>query len=199
MTAARVRPTRPAGGVPRCRDAPGMSDMSRAEAAVAATYSTQPASISTPAHPGGGLGAGVEGAFHRRQRGDPGAGTHELRSPTNPRRFTRLRCSSARVLSRSGVGPPGLHVRLQGVEWLPEGNERRPRSVPRGLSGPLLRPAARQALTSLMSAMRFASGSRKNAIHNSWSGNVAMRWGSASKTTPRADRFANASSRSETL
>ncbi len=55
------------------------------------------------------------------------------------------------------------------------------------------------ARTSLMSARRFSSGSRKNAIQSSWSGIRAIRWGFASKATPRAVKVSNAAWRSGTL
>ena len=43
------------------------------------------------------------------------------------------------------------------------------------------------SLTSLMSAMRLPSGSRKNAIHSSWSGSFAMRCGSSTNVAPRSE------------
>jgi tricorn protease len=153
-----------------------------------------------PAHGRGGrVAVGPQPAGRRRHRPQRGA------RPAGPRRRVAHRGQGRGARHRGGQ-PAARDLQRRGRPAL--GGDPHPARKARGraragtegeaLPGP--RPALSQpARRSSISARRLPSESRRNAIHNSWSGMVATRCGSRSNAAPRATMVAWVAARSFTL
>src|SRR6185503_11191606 len=130
----------------------------------------------------------------------PGQGAHEARRPRlGLRRLRRAARGDELVREGGGLAAAGQRRRHPALEHLRADPDEPPE--PAGGSAGALGAAARigQGRTSAISAKALRSGSRKKAIHRSWSGIFAMRWGFASTVTLRADKASKAAWMSATL